>query len=271
MISCERLKKRLSSTLFTNIFCFDSVSSTNTVALEKAHDDPSREFVILSDTQTGGKGRHGRTWFSPAGKNSYLSLVLRPHIKISDASMLSILSGVAVCEALRDISGIPIRIKWPNDLVFENRKLGGILIETRTEHSLVTIGVIGIGLNISLENDDLPEDLRGNATSLFIETSKSFKREDIVLKVLEHISDHYRRLFVPSGGTAVRTIDPDAKKQCIDRWKKLDTVLGKKISVTTSQGKVSGQAVDIDEAGMLDILTNEGKKIKIHTGDISFL
>lgn len=268
---CEKITGKISSSLFSKILCFDSVSSTNTVSLEQALQSPSEEFVVLADSQTGGKGRHGRTWFSPPGKNIHMSILLRPNIKISDASLLTILSAVAVCEVLRDISGLAIRIKWPNDLVFKGKKLGGILIETRTEHSLVTIAVIGIGLNIDVNSSDLPAELREKASSLFIESSRNFDREEIVLKVLEHISNYYKRLFVPSADTMSRIINPAERKYIVDRWRSLDTVLGKKISVTTSIGMLTGEAIAIDDTGMLDLLCNDGKIEKIHTGDIVIL
>lgn len=270
-LPCQKITGKISSSLFSKILCFDSVSSTNTVSLEQALKSPSEEFVVLADSQTGGKGRHGRTWFSPPGKNIHMSVLLRPNIKISDASLLAILSAVAVCEVLRDVSGLAIRIKWPNDLVFKGKKLGGILIETRTEHSLVTIAVIGIGLNIAVNSDDLPSELQEKASSLLIESSRNFDREEIVLKVLEYISDYYKKLFVPSADTMSRTIDPAERKYVIDRWRSLDTVIGKKISVATSKGMLAGEAIAIDDTGMLDLLCNDGKIEKIHTGDIVIL
>lgn len=270
MLLCEKISKGLPRTIFTNVLCFDSVVSTNLEAFEQAARHPSEQIVVLADAQTGGKGRHGRRWFSPPGTNIYMSLILRPCIEISEASLLTIMSATAVCEALRETSGADIRVKWPNDIVLGGKKLGGILIETRAENSLLTIAVIGIGLNVALSRDSFPKELRDGATSLYAETGRSFCREDIVLSILERISTLCRGLFVPSANSPERRVAVHEKTRIIDLWKSMDTVLGKNITVRTSQGTLAGKAIDIDSSGMLDLLTIDGEMKKIHTGDIEF-
>jgi BirA family biotin operon repressor/biotin-[acetyl-CoA-carboxylase] ligase len=270
MISPDGIAASLSGTIFREIIFSEVVDSTNTVALTRADSGAKEGLVVLAESQTGGRGRHGRLWHSPPGKNITMSLLLRPGIKTLDASSLTLLAAVAACDSLREGTDLDIRIKWPNDVVLDRKKLGGILIDTRTENSFVTIAVIGIGMNINIREYELPDEIKNMATSLCMRTGLDYDRNEIISTILKKIDTLYRNLFEISSGEKIKTVNTTERKSLINRWKELDVTLGKEITVTTARGTLRGKALDIDEYGMLEMLTHDGKIEKIHTGDISF-
>jgi len=139
--------------------------------------------VIIADRQTGGKGRLDRTWESPAGLNIYLSIVIRPELEPKNVTMLTILAAVAGAAALRKTCNIPVSIKWPNDLVIADKKLGGILTEVRADPDRINLAVIGIGINVNMTDKDFPEEIRYSATSVKQETGTVFSRNEIIIQL----------------------------------------------------------------------------------------
>lgn len=209
--------------------------------------------VICTESQMKGRGRMGRSWISPKGKGICLSVILRPRLDLSDAPKMTLLFAVAVCEALRDVSGLPVQIKWPNDLMIGGRKIAGILTELNAEIDRVLFMAVGLGVNVN----SLPAQLPPQSTSLKAETKKSFSRILVTQRLLQSADVWYGRMR-KSG------FDP-----VMERWRELSVTLGQRVRLSDSNGVVDGTAVDISPEGGLIIERDDGSRIKRMSGDVS--
>lgn len=254
------LLMRIRSCLWKNILVYDSVESTNDLAMSLAtKGEIGPGTVLVADRQTRGKGRLGRTWESPAGTNIYISLVIRPGLEPKDATMLTLLGAVAGAQALQKSCAMPVSIKWPNDLVVSNKKLGGILTEVRADPDRVALAVIGMGINVNMDFRGLPEIIRDIATSVRIETGIHHPRNEIIIQLLREFEQWYTIL------------KKEGKKPLLDAWRKNSSTLGRKVSVVMRDVTWAGRAEDIDDNGMLILKMRSGKRKTISSGDISFL
>ncbi|MGC8938865.1 MAG: biotin--[acetyl-CoA-carboxylase] ligase, partial [Thermodesulfovibrio sp.] len=166
----EDLKKSLPSGLEIGkeIVVYDEVESTNSKANELLKQGYPSGTVVIADRQTKGKGRLGRTWISPSGKNLYMSIALKPGIPPKYATLLTLTSVVACTTALRRYTDIPVMIKWPNDMLIDDKKIGGILTEMKIEGEKIKSAVVGIGINVNMTEEDIPEEIKDIASSLKI-------------------------------------------------------------------------------------------------------
>ncbi len=256
----DYLLMRARSSLWKDIVVHDSVESTNDLAMSLA---TRREIapgtVIVADHQSRGKGRLGRTWESPAGVNIYISLIIRPELEPKDTTMLTVLAAVSGALALRSACAVPVTIKWPNDLVISNKKIGGILTEVRADPDRVALAVVGMGINVNLDVRSLPPAVRNIATSVKQETGKNQLRNEIIIQLLKKFELWYTIL------------KKEGKRPLLDAWRQNSSTLGRKVSILTHNGSWSGIAEDIDDNGMLIVRTRSGKQKTISSGDISFL
>ncbi|MGB7296775.1 MAG: biotin--[acetyl-CoA-carboxylase] ligase [Candidatus Aminicenantales bacterium] len=156
------------------VLWFSSCSSTNDLARRLAREGSPEGTVVMADEQTEGKGTKGRSWHSPPGQGLYASVILRP--RRSDLSLLPLAAGVGCVEAIREITGLETALEWPNDIIRDGRKLGGILCETDFLGNTVDHAVLGIGLNVGQRKDDFPPLLRSTATSLRIALGREVER-----------------------------------------------------------------------------------------------
>jgi BirA family biotin operon repressor/biotin-[acetyl-CoA-carboxylase] ligase len=239
------------------LFFVGQAASTNTVAMEMAAKGCPEGTVIIADSQTGGKGRLGRTWISPAGVNLYLSSVVRPNIQPRDATGLTLFSAVACASALRQSCGIPVFIKWPNDLLVGSRKIGGILTEIRADMDHISYAVIGIGINVNLPEQDMPEELRKIATSVLIESGKTFSRTSLAAATIKEFDRWYMLLL--NGG----------KKEITERWIELSSTIGKHVRLAAGDRIFEGIAEGIDDEGLLIVQMADGSFRKFSAGDVT--
>ncbi len=229
--------------------------------------------VVLADEQTGGRGRSGRTWFSPDRMGVWMSVLLESGASAERLAPLSVAAAVSVADALRELTGLDVRVKWPNDLLVGGRKLGGLLVESmQTAGERVVSAVLGIGLNVGLSEDDLPAELAGAATSLQLARHRPVARLDVLratLLALEQCFERYER----EGIAGFR-----------ERWRELSSTLGRKVAVTPraantpqEQGadgerldqRATGVVTDLAESGALVIQDETGATREIWFGDIS--
>lgn len=272
MIRGETIERALAGGLFRRVITCGEVDSTNSVARGLGVKHSGEGIVVVADSQRRGKGRHGRSWHSPPGENVYMSLLLTPGCEAPDSPFLVIAAAVGICEALRKSSGLEVRIKWPNDIIVNTRKLGGILAEVQTMGGIVTSAVIGIGINVNSSTRTMPPEIRETATSLSDELgSNSIEREEIIVAVLREIGSLYHRLFPRTAGRPSGEADPEERVWLIRRWTELDITLGRRISAVTSSGIILGTALRVDENGMLHVRTDSGSVEKMSTGDISYV
>lgn len=236
---------------------FEEVGSTNDVAKRLADEGAAHGEVVLAESQTAGRGRRGRAWSSPAGRNLYLSVVLRPDVPPARAPELTLLASVAVCQAVRQ-AGVNAGIKWPNDLLAGGRKLAGILTELAADPDRVQWLVVGIGVNVNVGADDLPAELRPVATSLAIERGAPVPRALFAAAVLSALEEWLDR-HAEEGFAPVRAA-----------WKEMSDTLGREVRVRASDRDLEGVAEDVDEAGALLVRTAAGLE-RVLAGDVEML
>jgi BirA family biotin operon repressor/biotin-[acetyl-CoA-carboxylase] ligase len=257
-LTIDEIKTKIHGIIGREILFFETVSSTNTVALELA-EKATEGTVVLADSQDKGRGRLGRIWISPSGVNIYMSIILRPQIKPKDGSLITIMSAVACAEAIRNVTGVKITTKWPNDLMIKNKKVGGILTELKTQQQKITSAIVGIGINVNTDVREFPVDMKQRATSLKNEAGVSYSREPIVAEILNEMDRWYKTLT---------TLEKEAILQA---WKNLTSTLGRKVMIITPQETITGTAEAIDNEGMLIVRLPSGKSKRINSGDLKIL
>ncbi|GJL55185.1 MAG: biotin--[acetyl-CoA-carboxylase] ligase [Nitrospirales bacterium] len=240
---------------------FDEVSSTNTLGFEAAQRHTPHGTVILAESQTAGKGRLGRTWHSPSGKNLYVSIVLTHATYKTHISWIPLVTGMALAESLELVSELSLSLKWPNDIVIHDRKLAGILCEARQKGNTEGAIVVGIGMNINSDNDDFPKELRDTATSLKLERLQEFDRLPLLAAFLANLESHYTRLH----SEPIEAI----RSQYIARCSTLQCA----IEVHFSSGKrLEGEAVDVGMDGELQVMSFDNQNrhtiLPIRSGDV---
>jgi BirA family biotin operon repressor/biotin-[acetyl-CoA-carboxylase] ligase len=241
------------------IHAFAELESTNDEAHRLAEAGALHGEVVVAEEQSKGRGRKGRVWLAPKGLGLTMSVILRPSLPPQRAPELTIVAAVAVCEAARELGAEQARIKWPNDLECNGRKLAGLLTELRAEGDRIRHVVLGIGLNVSLEAGDLPEELRDRATSLLIETGVKTARPLVCASLLEHL-ENWLNLHETEGFAAVS-----------ERWRELSSTLGRRVRVEAEANSFEGEAVDLDADGALLVRDSSGSVRRVVAADLEHL
>ncbi|HEX4310236.1 MAG TPA: biotin--[acetyl-CoA-carboxylase] ligase [Acidobacteriaceae bacterium] len=237
-----------------NLHFFPSIGSTNTHAMQQADAGAPDGSVYCADEQTLGRGRGAHAWTSPPAGGLYLSILLRPRIAPADVLWLSLAAGLAVLSAIRSVTSLQPDLRWPNDLLFGPRKFCGILTELNAEVTRVRHAVIGIGINV--HQPQFPPDLRPIATSLFLESSRNWPRQDLLLALLQSLD---REL--------VALADPPAAAQSIrlrleqsSSW-----IRGKRVRVDEGE-PFTGVTEGLDARGFLQVRTSSGVRTVLSGG-----
>ncbi len=214
---------------------------------------------MLADSQEKGKGRLGRFWISPSGVNIYMSIITRPEADPEDATLLTIMAAVGCTIALRRITDLNVSIKWPNDLMASDKKLGGILTEMKTCPGRVIFAIIGIGINVNVDIDVFPDDVKKIATSVKNETSKVYSRTEIIAEILNELDKWYKIL------------KGMGKKILLTEWQRLTSTLGREVKVSVGKETFAGLAESLDDKGMLILRLMSGELKRISSGDLTIL
>ncbi|TAN42194.1 MAG: biotin--[acetyl-CoA-carboxylase] ligase [Nitrospirae bacterium] len=257
-LSAANIRAGLKSGFWDEILCYLSVSSSNDIALSLPEiSGPRTASVIIAEQQEKGRGRLGRTWVSPPGLNICMSMALAPDIEPAHAAFLTISAALAAASALRQESGLAVLLKWPNDLVVADRKLGGILTEIRTEGRSIRKAAVGIGLNINSSSADLPAEIACLATSLFSETGRRFDRARIISEILKGFELRYNMVRAGNRGSLISEL------------KGLSSSLGRQVKVMDNGLVTEGLAEDIDDEGLLIVRLASGLRKRIGNGDLT--
>ena len=238
---------------------FETIGSTQDEAHASALDGEAEGAVIVAESQTRGRGRHGRSWHSPSGKNILASILLRPPIAPREAQILTFAAACGVCEAVTTVSSLPARIKWPNDVTLSGLKLAGILTEAYSAGGRIDHAVLGIGLNVNMAREEWPEDLIGTATSLSAEAGKPFDRIAVLSVVLRGVDRWYAR-FLSEGPEPV-----------LRAWRGLCDTLGRDVRVEMKDGIIEGRAEAVDGSGALLVRGRDGKIVVVVSGEVIHL
>jgi BirA family biotin operon repressor/biotin-[acetyl-CoA-carboxylase] ligase len=254
--------KKLGETLFV----FDELASTNTFALERARKHAPGATVILADKQTAGRGRLDRSWFSPAKSNIYGSLLFYHDNNIQHPGWIPLMAGVAIARALETQKGIRIHLKWPNDLLIEERKVGGVLCESFSNNNKEKnkCVVIGFGINVNLSQSEFPQDLQDKATSLQIQCQRPLDREDLITQIITSLEKGWKDLT------------SKGHQFWLEEYNNLCVTIGQTIQVQFPDGnQLQGRAHSIGEHGQLRVIPSPSdpneqsvRMRDIHSGEI---
>lgn len=240
-----------------NLVALPCTTSTNDVAKEMAHRGAPEGTVVVADEQTAGRGRMERRWSAPPGTCLLCSILFRPSMVPSQVNRLTMLCSMAAADAIEDVAGLEVSLKWPNDLVVRSpnwRKLAGILTETGLEGERVAFVVVGIGVNVNVSAEVLP-DLAPNATSILAEIGREVERAELLAALLANVETRYEGLR--SGES------PQAE------WATRLVTLGNRVRVTTSDGLFTGLAEAVDENGALLLRMPDGTLRRLWAGDVT--
>ncbi len=266
LLTPENLAPLVRNTIFSgNIYHHDQAESTNSLALAAAktqqhHADSGPEGALfVADEQTAGRGRGGHSWYSEKGTGIYASFLIRPPMSPAEALWLSLISGVAVQDAVKEITGLQADIRWPNDLLLNEKKFAGILTEMSSEPTRVNHAVVGVGLNVNQK--EFPPDIRAMATSLCSEAGKEFSRVELTGAVVRAIDREYRALL-RAMSSPIRT--PALRFEPIMQRVEARSsyALGKMVHVE-EDGGYYGVTDGLDPSGFLRVKTDKGLRMVI--------
>lgn len=243
-------------TMGQSIYFYEETDTTNNRARELALEGAPEGTLVVAEKQTAGRGRRGKVWESPLGTGIWMSLVLRPQIMPAEASVLTLLCGLATAEAIKAETGLSAGIKWPNDILINGKKAVGILTEMDCEMSEVHFVIPGIGINVNTAS--FPPEIADIATSLYLECGKTVSRRRLVHKVLERLEEHYETFLRTGSFTAMLE---DYRKHCI--------TLGKEVHVLGRE-PFFAEALDITPEGELLVRrADNGKEEVVFSGEVS--
>ncbi len=240
-----------------DIRVFQETGSTNDVVEKLARDGVSEGVAVFAEAQSKGRGRLGRKWISPARKGLWFSILLRPTLRPSAATQLTVAAATALARAICGQTRLEPKIKWPNDILLNGKKIAGVLTELSAELDCVKHVILGIGVDVNLVPGDLPTDLRKTATSLRIETGRTFRRADLAAAILLELEKDYA--LIRDGQFAT----------IADEWERQCTTLGHEVSIDMGGRAVQGRAEALDSDGALLLRTDHGHLERIVGGDVT--
>lgn len=238
------------------LMVFEETDSTNTRGKEAAKKGAGHGLVVIAERQTAGVGRRGRTWVSPDGKNIYVTIMLKPQIQPDKAPMLTILMGLAVCRGIRQLYDVDVKIKWPNDVVIQGRKVCGILTEMSVKSNAPEYIVIGTGINCN--QTEFAEEISEKATSVCLETGYTVDREQLVCRVLEAFEQLYETFEKEKSLAFIRM---EYEKELVNK--------DQTVCVMEPGHEWTGKAVGISDTGALLVRNAEGERIAVESGEVS--
>lgn len=258
VLSLDEVRHMLSATrIGRQLVCLPETSSTNADAFRLAEGGAEEGTVVIADAQSGGKGRRGRVWESPAGVNLYCSVVLRPAIMPHEAPQLTFLSAVAVARAIEGTTALKPEIKWPNDVLIKGRKVAGLLNEMSAETDGINFVILGIGVNLNMTAAQFPRDVRTPATSLLLEQGRPVNRVQFAVAMLAELDRLYAD-FLRHGFGPVR-----------DEWQQRCNANGREVVVSDGGvDTVRGMFHGIDGDGALLVRCPDGMVERILSGDV---
>ncbi len=254
----EEIRNKLQTKILgqQGIVHLDQVDSTNNVAKQVAAQGCPEGLLVVAEEQTLGRGRLARGWFSPPGRGVWLSVVLRPPFAPQEAPKCTLMAAVATARAIRKVSGVACGIKWPNDILWQGRKLVGILTEMSAEMDAINYVVIGMGINVNIAQSDFPSELRDIGVSLATAAGHEVSRVDVLQALLVELEDVYAQVM------------REGFSPLLAAWRELSVTLGQMVTVSGVKEEFVGLAQDIDEDGALLVKTENGLR-RVLAGDVS--
>ena len=239
-----------------NLICLDSVDSTNDYIKKLAEEGAPHGTLAVADYQSGGKGRRGRAWVTPHGSAIAMSILVRPQLAPEKASMMTLVAGMAVAKSVKEVTGLDVKIKWPNDVVIRGKKISGTLTEMSMELGAIHYIVIGTGINANVT--EFPEEIQDIATSLILEKGEKVDRAAIICAHMEAFEDFYDRFMEYGDMTLLR-----------EDYQELLVNQNQQVRVLEPGNEYTGIARGIDELGQLLVEKEDGSMVKVYAGEVS--
>lgn len=257
VLSGELLRRGLRGSLFGRaIHHFFKIDSTNRVALDLGHAGAPEGTLVLAEEQTAGKGRAGRRWHSERASGIYLTLLLRPPLAPVQAPLLTLLAGLSVRGAIEAHTGLIPDLKWPNDLLLDGRKLGGILTEMHAEPGAIRFVIIGIGLNVNQAR--FPAELAPIATSLRAASGRTHSRIELLTRLLRQFESDYNRFLREGPAWVIEEF------QAVSSFAK-----GKRVRVSDGRDQYTGTTTGLSPEGLLHVRREDGRITAVLSGDVT--
>lgn len=256
VVTPSEIKHNLKTETLGQVICYqERLDSTNNKAKALAREGAKEGLLVITDHQTQGKGRLGRVWESPAGTGIWMSLVLRPNILPQHASQLTLVAGLSMCETIQEVTGLEAKIKWPNDIVVNGKKVCGILTEMSAEIEGINYIILGIGVNVNMAyfSEELPY-----ASSLALEGKREYSRKEIIKRFLEKFEDDYYNY----------KLKPDLAV-IMERYEKSCISLHKKVKLLMRNEEIIAKATGITKDGGLLVVFEDGTSKEVLSGEVS--
>lgn len=243
-----------------NIVYYKETDSTNLRARQLGDQGAPHGTLVLTDRQTAGRGRRGRVWESPCGSNIYMSILLRPDIAPDRAPMLTLVMACSIVEGINKCmqgkDGLDIKIKWPNDIIVNGKKLVGMLTEMNTEIEYINHVTVGIGINVNVSR--FPESLQETATSLYMECGHAVKRAPIIAAAMESLETNYRIFMETQDMTGL-----------MEKYSKYLVNRNKEVMILGAKEKYKALALGINRSGELIVRKEDGTEDTVYAGEVS--
>lgn len=238
---------------------FEQIGSTNDYAMQLAIEGAPHGTLVVAEEQTRGKGRLQRPWLSSARRGIYMSLILSTPLPLNEAQHATTVAAITLADLLRSQYRVPAKIKWPNDILVDEKKVAGILTEMQSDQDYARFLVVGIGINVNHERGDLAGPFRYPATSIAIELGHPVERKELLVAFLRRFETRYE-LFTEEGFAAF-----------LPQLEGLSAVLGKRIKVLSGKKEIAGKALGFTQEGGLRIQTDGGREEVVWVGDVTQL
>ncbi len=242
-------------TIGQQIQIYDQVGSTNDLALQCGIDGAQEGTLILAESQTQGRGRHGRRWQAPSKSSILASIILRHRLRASQVGLPNLIGAVSIATAINELTKLSTQIKWPNDVLIQGKKVSGVLTELEYDRGRQPFFVMGFGLNVNMTKTDLPEELRASATSLQIEIDRETSRVSLLQAILHRLEEDYLHLKHDETDPIIAVANGLLYRS--DDW----------LTIETAEGSFRGHAEAIDQDGGLLLRDRNGKRRKFLVGE----
>jgi BirA family transcriptional regulator, biotin operon repressor / biotin---[acetyl-CoA-carboxylase] ligase len=257
ILTPDMLHQRLKGSLFgKRIYHFFKTDSTNRFALELGHAGEPEGAVVVAEEQTAGRGRAGRAWHSEHAAGIYATLLLRPRLAPVQAPLLTMMAGLSAHAAIQAQTGLTVDLKWPNDLLINGKKVGGILTEMHAEPGQIRFVIVGIGLNVN--QDKFAGELGAIATSLRLETGKTQSRLELLVRLLREFENDYNQ-FLREGAASITK-----KFVAISSYAQ-----GRRVRVTNGTESFAGTTAGLGPEGLLQVRRDDGAVVTVIAGDVT--
>ena len=245
----DRMK---TSVIGRKIVFYREVDSTMEVARERLFHEG---LVVLAERQRRGRGRRNRPWFSPGG-GLWFSIILKPRMPPSYVPLINLMASLSVAKAIREVATLEASLRWPNDVIVNERKVCGVISEAEYSRGEINSVIVGVGVNVNIDEEVIPGELRGVATSLYIEAGYPVPPLPLLCKILEHMDRAYMALL------------KGEYRSIVEGWKDYSSIIGSKVEVVLDSEVLKGKALDLDDYGRLMLLTEEGEVKVISSGEL---